>query len=578
MAPRNVLYQRCFRTASAMAVFSLMPETEGHFFEDDNIIVFTYGDCTALESGKALPAADIAKEYDRQGISTVSNVNGSFVVFIFNKRTNDVHVINDRIGSIPVHYAQSESGAILVASEAKALLSFLEVEPTLNYASLVNTLCFGRVKLVRDAMFSGINVQKPGTIMNIRGHVVTHTEYFNYRFKDDRGPEEPAEILEALGGAINRYIGNNEKTCLFLSGGLDSRFLAALIDPRNYQRTIAASFGMKNNNESLIAQSVAALLGMQMVTISLTPADFMNYAESAVMTSEGRDLFVQGYLEKVTGILRLEYDVTAILDGMELGVSLGGDYLHASYGDLQMNELPDFLFKKFYINKAPVEQVFEIDARPIVQECISRAIDETKGIEKAYDKMDYLYIENYTREVMRLRHRIIRKTLHITPLSSSIEYLRNVMSIPGEMKEGRKLQLGLLKAVNSSLLEIPYHSTMLPLNAPAAMWEEGKQIIRRNDEFCARMWRDHRILAPCNHYYTDFAQWLRADKKMVDFSNAVLLSTASILVGSIVKRKWVESILRNHQEGKEDHRSSILYLMSIELWLRTWKSKAESGA
>ncbi len=223
-------------------------------------------------------------------------------------------------------------------------------------------------------MFSGINVQKPGTIMNIRGHVVTHTEYFNYRFKDDRSPRA-VEILEALGGAINRYIGNNEKTCLFLSGGLDSRLLAALIDPRNYHRTIAASFGMKNNNESLIAQRVAALLGVQMVTINLTPADFMNYAESAVMTSEGRDLFVQGYLEKITGVLRSEYDVTAILDGMERRVSLGGDYLHKSYDDLQMQELPDSRSINSDINKSPIEEVFEIDVRSIVQECISRAID-----------------------------------------------------------------------------------------------------------------------------------------------------------------------------------------------------------
>ena len=65
-------------------------------------------------------------------------------------------------------------------------------------------------------------------------------------------------------------------------------------------------------------------------------------------------------------------------------------------------DLNQWLYDHFYIHKDNAEDVFQIDVNPIAHQVIENSLNNIKDIPSVYEKMDYIYIENYTREVMKI--------------------------------------------------------------------------------------------------------------------------------------------------------------------------------
>ena len=150
-------------------------------------------------------------------------------------------------------------------------------------------------------------------------------------------------------------------------------------------------------------------------------------------------------------------------------------------------------------------------------------------------------------------------------------YLDLVTRIPLTYKEGRKFQLDLIKALNPDLLKIPYHSTMVPLNASIKMRQIGSANLKQHEELALKLWQSQKLNAPFNHYFTNFSEWFRANPAMRNFVNHHLLTKDCRLTQQFIKPEWINRIVNEHFNGEKDHRSSITYLLSTELFLRQMK-------
>jgi hypothetical protein len=327
---------------------------------------------------------------------------------------------------------------------------------------------------------------------------------------------------------------------------------------------------MDGNDESAIAKAVSGILGIRHVDFVLKPEHFIDYALTAVQHSEGQDLFVQGYLLYIAEQLQREYEIDSIMDAMEVGVSLGGDYLRDEYRSIDHRSLKEYLYRKFYIHKDATADIFvDSNTDEILYEVIEEAISDLSDIPSTYDKMDVLYVENYTREAMRLRHRLMRKRVNVIPMTASNEYLELVTSLQGCHKQERRFQLALLHSIDPKLLDIPYHSTMMPLRMGREEWQKGRERIDQEELLALAVWRDHKKIVPFNHYFTNFSEWLRSDPNMVGFMKDLLLANRCILTQGIIRSNWMAKIVSEHVNGIRDHRSTIQYLMSCEYYLRT---------
>jgi Asparagine synthase/Glutamine amidotransferase domain len=558
----------------SLLVCSLNNATRQAWFENELVSIYLYGTLYGDHSRDDADVQSVYRLYLKNGGGWIRALNGSFVIVFQDKREGFVYVITDRIGSIPVYWHQSSDRSLFLSTETKTIRQCCGTEFNLQMDNLLSQFSFGRVKFTREPLFQNIHVINPGHVLRYdKLSHVSQSSYFLYRpcsgdssVPNDDRVETASEVMRHI---VNRAIEHASRIALCISGGLDSRTILACVNPEHYHKVLAVSFGMQDNNESRIAKAVTDTLGMRYLDIVLTPQHFIDYGATAIDISEGQDLFVQGYLDFVSQLLSTDYGITDVLDGMEIGVSLGGDYLRAEFHELTNSDLPKYLLDKFFIHRAAPTDIFCFDVQAQLTRIIANALQEIADIKTPYDKLDTFYVECYTREAMRLRHRLLRKRLRLTPLTSSNEYLNLVLTLPGCVKQERAFQLQLLERLNQKLLHIPYHATMLPLIVPRQDWELGQRIIAEQEALCQRIWSKRRVNVPFPHYYSNFAEWLRSSPPMISYTNHLLLSSDTQAVGRIVKKEWVDKILNEHRHGAADHRTSILYLMSLELFLRS---------
>lgn len=369
---------------------------------------------------------------------------------------------------------------------------------------------------------------------------------------------------------VNDHLEKYSHPALFLSGGVDSRLLAAAVSDENKNKTITVSFGMKNNDESSIATEVAKSLNIRHLDLELSVNHFIDFAQSCIYICEGQDLFAQGYLLHVCDVLRRELDIDAILDGMEIGVSLGSDFLKEEYRFIAEENLDTFLIDRFYIHKDPPDEIFLTDPREVIHNLLGDTRSKISDIKEVFSKIDNVFIENYTREVMRLRHRIIRKSLPDIMMISDWRYLELVSNTPLNIKNGRTFEMQILHALNPHMLDVRNHNTLMPLVVPKELSRVSKENLRKQEELSQVIWQRHNINVPFNHYFTNFSEWFRSNPKMKEFVSDYLLTNDCRVIKQFIREDWLKRIVNEHFLGIRDHRSSISYVLSVEMFLRSF--------
>ena len=379
--------------------------------ENEEWFVFLYGSLYRADQDSS--KNDISFIFDNLLKSGINGgfeyIFGSFICFLFNKNSNTAYIVNDKIGSIQVYTTKIENER-LFATEWKAFLGYKGFTPKINQPSILNSLLFGRVKFTNAPFCQDCLAMNPGTMLVVSPDLsISQRILFKYRNMTDSPSNQPITFDDAVDQykqSVNALVSQFDKPALFLSGGMDSRLIAAAISPENKAKVIGVSFGMRGNNKSLIASDVAKCLNLRYIDFELSSQLFIDYANACVNITEGQDIFAQGYLLYVCDQLRRDHDVEIILDGMEVGVSLGGDYLKETFNQIAEEDLNQWLYDHFYIHKDHAEDVFQFDVNPIAHQVIENSLKNIKDIPSVYEKLDYIYIENYTREVMRSRHRV----------------------------------------------------------------------------------------------------------------------------------------------------------------------------
>ena len=553
-------------------IVSINNPQEHAIFENDRFLLFVYG--KFFPEGKTSTLCeDFISALNTQTMDeAIGKLSGSYVIFIWDKLNQNYFVINDHIGSIPVYFLH-HAEEILVSTEWKTFVGYQNFTPELNEESVLNTLLFGRVKFTTESFCKQCMTFSPGSILSIsnNGCFSQHT-YYKYRNNLSEDVKDFKDVVNSAAQEIrvlvNDHLDQYENPALFLSGGIDSRLLAAAISDNNKNKVTAVSFGMNGNDESFIAGEVASELKIKYINFDLTPQHFIDYASACANITEGQDLFAQGYLLYICDQLRRGWNIDAILDGMEIGVSLGGAYLKDEYRSIDNSNFPQIIFDQFYIHKATLEEVFVRDVSPVINHLIDQTLHDMSEVDQIYDRMDLLYIENYTREVMRLRHRIIRRSIPDIMITSDPRYLNLVSRIPLDQKMGRKFELAILEKLNPNLMNIRYHDTLMPLNVPPELWKRGKANINAQESLSQEIWRSQKVNIPFNHYFTNFSEWFRSNRLMRDFIGDALLADDCHLSRRFVKSKWMKNVISEHFDGVQDHRASISYLLSVELLLR----------
>lgn len=219
-------------------------------------------------------------------IETLKACVGMFALALWDRETRTLHLARDRIGEKPLHYGW-HGGVLLFGSELKAIRAHPAFEDEIDPSALHGYLQTGYIAAPRT-VWRGISKLLPGTTVSFgpqdAGLMPVPTPYWSLMEVALRGQEQPFEgsddeavgaLEHALGQAVEGQMVADVPLGAFLSGGIDSSTVVALMQARSSRRVKTFSIGFREVgcDEAQHARAVAQHLGTDHTEMYVTSDD-----------------------------------------------------------------------------------------------------------------------------------------------------------------------------------------------------------------------------------------------------------------------------------------------------------------
>jgi asparagine synthase (glutamine-hydrolysing) len=227
----------------------------------------------------------VLRMYEAYGDDFVKRMRGMFALAVYDKRRGPGHarllIARDHLGIKPLLYARSE-GRFIFASEMKALLASSLIERSFHPEALLLLLTHGSIPQPLTAV-EGVEMLLPGHLMIIERGGEKIERY--WQLDINRMPElrrsayqEQVQIVKhALEESVRLQMVSDVPIGAFLSGGLDSSLLVALMTRVHDSRVKTFSVGFEQEgsdiDETDAARKIAHLLGTDHTRVQVTGAD-----------------------------------------------------------------------------------------------------------------------------------------------------------------------------------------------------------------------------------------------------------------------------------------------------------------
>ncbi len=170
--------------------------------------------------------------YEEHGRDCVQHLRGMFTFAIWDSRQRRMFVARDRLGIKPLYYRLSP-GSFLFGSEIKVLLAHPEVRPEFHRAVLPEYLAFGYLS-GPETFYRGIRKLMPGHWLEIdESGELRSGPYWDLPLTSEESARNESYYVntyrELLESAVSSHLMSDVPVGVFLSGGLDSSAVAALM-------------------------------------------------------------------------------------------------------------------------------------------------------------------------------------------------------------------------------------------------------------------------------------------------------------------------------------------------------------
>lgn len=225
---------------------------------------------------------------DRWGVAdALKRLNGMFAFAVWDRRRRVLTLARDRFGEKPIFYG-SIGGAFLFGSELKALTSHPRFNASVDRDAAAHMLRHDYVPAPRT-IWDGVAKLRPGQYVEISDggrRVQSPLPYWNLHEVATRGsaaalaagPELSTELDKLLKDAVARQMIADVPLGAFLSGGVDSSLIVALMQTQSARpvRTFTIGFDDPAVDEAPFARAVASHLGTDHTELYLDGQDALD--------------------------------------------------------------------------------------------------------------------------------------------------------------------------------------------------------------------------------------------------------------------------------------------------------------
>lgn len=233
--------------------------------------------------------------YEEEGARAVERLNGMFAFAVWDQEKKELFVCRDRIGIKPLVYYW-DGKHFVFASEIKALLCDPLIPKEINYKALQLYLTFSYIP-APYTIFKGIRKLEPGHFLRLANgelkiekywdvHPATDNTFPEQRFSDQEDFYKK-RLFEGLNSAVKDRMAADVPLGAFLSGGIDSSIIVALMAQNTVKPVKTFSIGFKDNalyDETRYARQVADLYGTDHHEFKLTYKDMLDVFPQVLST------------------------------------------------------------------------------------------------------------------------------------------------------------------------------------------------------------------------------------------------------------------------------------------------------
>jgi asparagine synthase (glutamine-hydrolysing) len=229
--------------------------------------------------------------FDAWGVRrTIEKAVGMFAFAVWDKLNRILTLAVDRMGEKPLYYGwqgRDSERTFLFASDLRAMKPHPAFSARVDRNALTKLLRHNYIP-APHSIYEGVFKLSPGCMLTLHPATgaVQHETYWSCVDQYRRGIQSPFrgsfpdavdELDSLLRAAVARQMMSDVPVGAFLSGGVDSSVVAALMQAKSMQpvRTFSIGFHEEHYNEAHHAKAVAAHLGTQHTELYVSAGDAM---------------------------------------------------------------------------------------------------------------------------------------------------------------------------------------------------------------------------------------------------------------------------------------------------------------
>lgn len=227
----------------------------------------------------------LLEAFEAYGVEkTIALCKGMFAISLYDKEEKTLYLLRDRVGEKPLYYGMVNESFVF-ASDVGCIAVLDGFHNPINRDVLDLYFVHGYIP-APYSIYEGIYKLEPGTILKIKSPFKNWEAqpYWSMKEVARKGqknlftgsPKEAADELERLlKEAISEQMVADVPVGAFLSAGIDSSTIVALMQSLNNGKVKSFTIGMeeKNYNEAVYAKEIAQHLGTEHTELYITDQD-----------------------------------------------------------------------------------------------------------------------------------------------------------------------------------------------------------------------------------------------------------------------------------------------------------------
>jgi asparagine synthase (glutamine-hydrolysing) len=515
--------------------------------------------------------------YEQWGAESVTRYRGMFAYAIWNQNKRQLFCVRDRLGIKPFYYFW-DGRLFAFASEIKVLLEHPDIRTEFNDSLLPEYLAFGYVS-GEETLFTGIRKLMPGHTLTLTCGERPSIDIRQYwdapcptQFEDRSDQEWISECRSRLEEVVRMRLMSDVPLGMFLSGGVDSSAIAAIIKKQasGPVKTFSVGYSESRFSELSEARQVAEQIGTDHHEVFVSMEDFFNALPRLVWHED----------EPITWPSSVSLHFVSKLAAEQVKVVLtgeGSDELFAGYGRYRFYQLNTQWMRAYSGVPGGVRNAIQnvVAESPLLSASLRRKLGHTVLGRGA--NIESLYLNNFycafgTEEQQKLLDKRFDASPYATFLQRWNAHPRSA-TLPRLLYADQKTylvellmkqdQMSMSCSIESRVPFLDHKFVEFAASVPPHMklrGKQGKYIIKKAVE----------DLIPRNIIYrkkmgfpTPITAWLLQDE-----SRAIreYLRDPDGVLAAYVNMPYLNDLLDKHDRGQHDATDRIWRLLNLQVW------------